>query len=59
MDRREFLATTAAVAAAPIAAAARPLAERRLLYIAQPGIRNYPVNPLSSAAREILPRVEW
>jgi hypothetical protein len=41
MDRREFLATTAAVAAAPIAAAAGPLAERRLLYIAQPGIRNY------------------
>jgi hypothetical protein len=41
MDRRDFLATTAALATAPLAAAARPLAERRLLYIAQPGIRNY------------------
>ena len=41
MNRREFLVTTAAaLATAPIAA--RPLAaERRLLYIAQPGIRNY------------------
>ena len=41
MNRREFLATTAAaLATAPMAARTRA-AERRLLYIAQPGIRNY------------------
>ena len=40
MDRREFFATAGAVAAAT----AVPLAQastRRLLYVAQPGIRNY------------------
>jgi DNA-binding beta-propeller fold protein YncE len=39
MDRREFLASTAAVIALP--AARLSAAERRLLYIAEPGIRNY------------------
>ena len=42
MDRRDFLASTAAALALPLAktlGAAR--AERHLLYIAEPGIRNY------------------
>ncbi len=41
MKRREFLATTGAVAAASLAGLAAAAARRRLLYIAQPGIRNY------------------
>ncbi len=41
MNRRDFLATTAALAAAPLVPLPPPRAERRLLYIAQPGIRNY------------------
>lgn len=41
MKRREFLATTGAVAAASLTALAAPTPRRRLLYIAQPGIRNY------------------
>jgi DNA-binding beta-propeller fold protein YncE len=43
MRRRDFLTTTAAVLAAPAAGLRRAgaAAERRLLYIAQPGIRNY------------------
>jgi hypothetical protein len=41
MDRRDFLATTAALAVAPMAGLTAVAAERRLLYIAQPGIRNY------------------
>src|SRR5262245_58212348 len=43
MLRRDFLATAAALAAAPISklASVAALAERRLLYIAEPGIRNY------------------
>lgn len=43
MNRRDFLATTAAAAiAAPMAGlAAAARAERHYLYIAQPGIRNY------------------
>jgi DNA-binding beta-propeller fold protein YncE len=40
MNRREFLITTAAVAAWP-ALRVRGAAERRLIYIAEPGIRNY------------------
>lgn len=40
MDRRDFLATTAAVVVAPMRSP-EALAERRLLYVAQPGIRNY------------------
>lgn len=40
MRRRDFLATTAAVLSAPVVTFASA-AERRLLYIAQPGIRNY------------------
>jgi len=39
MDRRQFLAATTAVLALP--AARLRAAERRLLYIAEPGIRNY------------------
>lgn len=39
MRRREFLAATAAIAAGPRLGGAR--AERRLLYVAAPGIRNY------------------
>ena len=41
MKRREFLATTGAVAAASLAGLAAAPARQRLLYIAQPGIRNY------------------
>ena len=43
MRRREFLATTAAVLATPMSrmATAVAAAERRFLYIAVPGIRNY------------------
>jgi DNA-binding beta-propeller fold protein YncE len=42
MNRRDFLATTAAAAAAlPFANVTAARAERHLLYIAQPGIRNY------------------
>ena len=40
MDRREFLVTAGAVAAATAAPLAQP-SPRRLLYVAQPGIRNY------------------
>jgi len=40
MDRREFLAATAAALVAPIGRAAAA-SERHLLYIAEPGIRNY------------------
>jgi DNA-binding beta-propeller fold protein YncE len=39
MNRRDFLASSAALAMLPARAAAR--AERRLLYVAVPGIRNY------------------
>jgi hypothetical protein len=42
MDRRHFLATTAAAVALPFAELASAVrAERHYLYIAQPGIRNY------------------
>lgn len=42
MRRRDFLATTAAVLATPVTRiATAAAAERRLLYIAVPGIRNY------------------
>ena len=41
MKRREFLATTGAVAVASLAGLAAQPSRRRLLYIAQPGIRNY------------------
>jgi hypothetical protein len=41
MHRREFLATTAAALAAAPLGALTAAAERRFLYIAQPGIRNY------------------
>jgi len=44
MDRREFLATTAAALTLPLtrfASAAVAHAERRFLYITEPGIRNY------------------
>src|SRR5215207_1807539 len=41
MNRRDFLATTGAVAAASLAQLAAAPARQRLLYIAQPGIRNY------------------
>ena len=40
MNRRAFLGTAAALAAWPLSRP-RAAAERRLLYIAQPGIRNY------------------
>ncbi len=41
MKRREFLATTGAVAVAHLAGLSAQSNRRRLLYIAQPGIRNY------------------
>lgn len=41
MNRRNFLATTAAAFTLPLSSIARAAAGRRLLYIAQPGIRNY------------------
>src|SRR5262245_17206574 len=43
MNRREFLATSAAALTLPLAKIASPAAasERRFLYIATPGIRNY------------------
>jgi hypothetical protein len=41
MKRREFLATASAMAAASLAGLAAAPERRRLLYIAQPGIRNY------------------
>lgn len=41
MKRREFLATTGAVAAAAVAGLSAAQAPQRRLYIAQPGIRNY------------------
>ena len=42
MRRRDFLATTAAVLATPVSRlASAAAAERRFLYIAVPGIRNY------------------
>jgi hypothetical protein len=43
MRRRDFLATTAAVLAAPVSRLAfvTAAAERRFLYISVPGIRNY------------------
>jgi hypothetical protein len=41
MQRREFLTATAAALAVPLSRAVRAATERRLLYIAEPGIRNY------------------
>jgi hypothetical protein len=41
MDRRDFLARAAAAALVPFAASRRSETRRRLLYIAEPGIRNY------------------
>jgi DNA-binding beta-propeller fold protein YncE len=41
MKRREFLATTGAAAVASLAGLSAQSSRRRLLYIAQPGIRNY------------------
>ena len=41
MQRREFLTTATAALTLPVSMLARAAAERRLLYIAQPGIRNY------------------
>ena len=41
MRRRDFLVTTAAALTTPVARALMGAAERHLLYIAQPGIRNY------------------
>jgi DNA-binding beta-propeller fold protein YncE len=41
MDRRDFLATTTAALTLPLATLANAAAERHLLYIAEPGIRNY------------------
>ena len=41
MQRREFLTAAAAALTLPVSTLARAAAERRLLYIAQPGIRNY------------------
>ena len=41
MRRREFLATGAAAVVLPLAKLTAFAAERRLLYIAEPGIRNY------------------
>src|SRR5580765_5957954 len=42
MDRRQFLSTVAATAvAAPLSNLVDAAAERHLLYIAEPGIRNY------------------
>lgn len=41
MKRREFLATSAAVVTLPFSELAGAAPERRLLYIATPGIRNY------------------
>src|SRR5215217_7549372 len=40
MDRRDFLAATAAAVVAPVASAVAA-SKRHLLYIAEPGIRNY------------------
>ena len=41
MQRREFLTAATAALTLPVSKLARAAAERRLLYIAQPGIRNY------------------
>ena len=41
MRRREFLATAAAAVVLPVSKMAEAAAERHLLYIAEPGIRNY------------------
>jgi DNA-binding beta-propeller fold protein YncE len=41
MRRREFLATAAAAVVLPVSRMAEAAAERHLLYIAEPGIRNY------------------
>jgi DNA-binding beta-propeller fold protein YncE len=41
MRRREFLAASAAIMAVPLSRLGTAAAERRLLYIAAPGIRNY------------------
>ena len=41
MRRREFLAASAAIVALPLSKLGTAAAERRLLYIATPGIRNY------------------
>ena len=41
MRRREFLATAAAAVALPVSRMVEAAAERHLLYIAEPGIRNY------------------
>ena len=41
MQRREFLTAATAALTLPVSILARAAAERRLLYIAQPGIRNY------------------
>src|SRR6187399_1269105 len=41
MRRREFLTTAASVVVAPIAGRLAAAAERRLVYAAAPGIRNY------------------
>ena len=41
MHRREFLTAATAALALPVTSLVRTTAERRLLYIAEPGIRNY------------------
>src|SRR6476660_8072972 len=41
MHRRQFLGTAAAVVVLPFAKLAKAAAERHLLYVAEPGIRNY------------------
>jgi hypothetical protein len=41
MRRRDFLATGAAMVTLPLAELAGAAPERRLLYVAAPGIRNY------------------
>ncbi len=41
MRRREFLATAAAAVVLPVSKMAEAASERHLLYIAEPGIRNY------------------
>src|SRR5689334_3962642 len=41
MDRRDFLATTTAALTLPLTRLGSAAAERHLLYVAVPGIRNY------------------